>query len=113
MDKVLIAALVALGMVACERSTSPSSPNPAARPSAQVSRTAPQAPSAVPSQSGDSSQVAQLSFDSVDANKDGVITPNEALAVPGLDFSSADTDKSHTLDRQEFAAAMATTRPGG
>jgi Ca2+-binding EF-hand superfamily protein len=67
----------------------------------------------VPSQSRDSSQVAQLSFDSVDTNKDGVITPNEALAVPGLDFSSADTDKSRTLDRQEFAAAMATTRPGG
>jgi hypothetical protein len=54
-----------------------------------------------------------LSFESVDANKDGVITPNEALAVQGLDFVSADKDNSRTLSREEFAAAMAKQRPGG
>jgi len=49
----------------------------------------------------------------VDANKDGVITQNEALAVQGLDFASADKDNSHTLSRQEFDAAINKTRPGG
>jgi hypothetical protein len=62
---------------------------------------------------GANTQVAQLSFEAVDTNHDGVITQNEALAVPGLDFASADTDNSHTLSRQEFDAAMAKTRPGG
>jgi len=42
-----------------------------------------------------------------------VITQNEALAVQGLDFASADKDNSHTLSRQEFDAAMAKGRPGG
>ena len=46
---------------------------------------------------GTESQVAEwLSFESVDTNKDGVITQNEALAVQGLDFASADTDNSPT-----------------
>ncbi len=105
MDKVLIAMIVALGMIACQRGTSPNSPNPTGRPSAQT-------PRAAKAQSGDS-QLAQLSFESFDTNKDGVITPNEALATPGLDFASADTDNSHAVTRQEFAAAMARARPGG
>ena len=41
MDKVLIAVIVALGMVACERGTSPNSPNPIGRPSAQNPSAAP------------------------------------------------------------------------
>lgn len=111
MNRMVIAAIVALGVSACDNGTSPSSPASPARPSAQ-------SPSAAQSQSPLSSQpreseIAQLSFDAVDTNKDGVITPAEALAVPGLDFSSADTDKSHTLSRQEFSAAMATVQPGG
>ena len=105
MDKVLIAVIVALGVVACERGTSPNSPNPIGRHSAQN-------PSAAPTQPRDS-QVDELSFESFDTNKDGVITPNEALAAPGLDFASADTDNSHAVTRQEFAAAMARSRPGG
>jgi hypothetical protein len=129
--------MVGLGSVAgCNRDTTPAAPNRATPPD----RTAPpraQNPSAASSQSanpsgapgaqtvpgesntsprpgqGTESQVAQLSFDSVDTNKDGVITQNEALAVPGLDFASADKDNSHTLSHQEFDAAMAKTRPGG
>ena len=62
---------------------------------------------------GTASQVAQLSFESVDTNKDGVITQNEALAVQGLDFASTDKDNNHSLSRQEYEAAMASRRPGG
>jgi hypothetical protein len=57
-------------------------------------------------------QVAQLTFSDVDTNKDGAITPNEALAVPGFDFTSADKDNSHTVSPQEFAAGMATINKG-
>ncbi len=56
--------------------------------------------------------MAQLSFESVDTNKDGVITQNEALAVPGLDFASADKDNSHTLSHQEFDSRDGEDGPG-
>ena len=122
MRKLLLVTMVVIGMgsvAACNSDTTPSSPNrsnpPAAPPTAQ--RTPPGAPGA-PSTSprpgqGTEQQVAQLSFESVDTNKDGVITQNEALAVPGLDFASADADNSKSLSRQEFAAAMAKSGPGG
>jgi len=123
MRKLLLVTMVVIGMgsvAACNRDTTPGSPNrtnpPAPSPTAQ--RTPPGAP-AVPGASstsprpGQEQQVAQLSFESVDTNKDGVITQNEALAVPGLDFAAADTDNSKSLSRQEFAAAMAKSRPGG
>ena len=140
MKKILLAAMVAVGLgsvAACDRDTTPGSPNRAAPPDrsapprAQNPSGAPGAQSANPSGApgtqsapgasntsprpgqGAESQVAQLSFESVDTNKDGVITQNEALAVPGLDFASADKDNSHTLSHQEFDAAMAKTRPGG
>jgi hypothetical protein len=113
--------IIGLGSVAaCNRDTTPGAPNratpPGSAPPTAQSRTPAAAPGALNSPrpgEGTESQVAQLSFESVDTNKDGVITPNEALAVAGLDFASADTDKSKTLSRQEFAAAMAKTRPGG
>ena len=107
MNGVLIAAIVGLGMVACNEATPPSSPASSTPSSAQSSL-------ATSSEPRDS-QVAQLSFDAVDANRDGVITLNEALTVPALDFSSADTDRSGTLTRAEFAAAMAKVQqqPGG
>ena len=142
--KTFLLAMVVVGLgsvAACNRDTTPSSPNRAAPPDrsapprAQNTNPAgasgaqnpnPSAapgtsPSGVPGESntsprpgqGTESQVAQLSFESVDANKDGVITQNEALAVPGLDFASADKDNSKALSRQEFDAAMAKTRPGG
>jgi len=120
MNKVWIAAIVLAGLCACDRDTSPNSPNspnPAGRPSARNPSTLPgqSRDSAASSESREPQQVAQLTFEDVDTNKDGVITPNEALAIPGLDFTSADKDNSHTLSRQEFAAAMAAIRsgPGG
>jgi len=132
MKKSLLVALVVVGLgsvAACNRDTTPGSPNrvnpPTAPPRAQSSNP-PGAPGAPSTQSaphasnvsprpgqGTETQVAQLSFDSVDTNKDGVITQNEALAVPGLDFASADKDNNHSLSHQEFDAAMAKTRPGG
>jgi hypothetical protein len=105
MDKLIIAAMVAVSLYAvgaCDRSREPGPANPAASPSAQSIR---------PGQSS-GSQIAQLSFDAVDANKDGVITRDEALTVRGLDFAAADTDNSLTLSRQEFAVAMATLPRG-
>jgi hypothetical protein len=109
MDKLIIAAMVAVSLYAvgaCDRSTESDRANPAAPPSAQ-------SPSIRPGQpSTSSSQIAQLSFDAVDANKDGVITHDEALTVRGLDFAAADTDNSLTLSRQEFAVAMATLPRG-
>jgi hypothetical protein len=168
MKKVLLAAIVAVGLgsvAACNRDTTPSSPNRAnpgdrsgGQPRAQntspssaagsqagnqsgasQSTTSPSAsgpqsssPSASSGQQsssdsgapgasntsprpgqGTESQVAQLSFESVDTNRDGVITQNEALAVSGFDFAAADKDGNHTVSRQEFDAAMANKRPGG
>jgi hypothetical protein len=126
MKRTLLIAMVIVGLgsvAACNRDTTPGAPNratpPGSAPPTAQSRTpagAPEASSTSPRPGqGTESQVAQLSFESVDTNKDGVITPNEALAVPALDFASADTDNSKTLSRQEFAAAMAKVqpRPGG
>jgi hypothetical protein len=145
MKRLLLVAMLVVGLgsvAACNRDTTPASPNRAAPPDRSAPPRA-QNPTAAGSQSanpsgstnpsgvpgaqssagestasprpgqGTESQVAQLSFQSVDTNKDGVITQNEALAVPGLDFASADKDNSHTLSHQEFDAAMAKTRPGG
>jgi hypothetical protein len=92
-------------MYACDRSTPPYAADPAVPPPARASSTP-------PSQTRDSN-LAQLSFDAADTNKDGVITRDEASFVPGLDFAAADTDGSSTLSRQEFAAATATLHPGG
>ena len=142
--KTFLLAMVVVGLgsvAACNRDTTPSSPNraappdrsappraqntnPAGAPGAQnpnPSAAPGTSPSGAPGESnasprpgqGTESQLAQLSFESVDTNKDGVITQNEALAVPGLDFASADKDSNKTLSRQEFDAAMAKTRPGG
>jgi EF hand len=43
------------------------------------------------------------SFEEVDANRDGVISPAEAAAVEGLDFQTADTNQDGTLDRDEYS----------
>jgi len=120
MKTFLLVSMVAIGLgsvAACERDSTPGSPNRANPPSAPPRAENPSAAgapstSARPGQ-GTETQIAQLSFESADTNKDGVITQNEALAVPGLDFASADKDDSHTLSRQEFEAAMAKAQPGG
>lgn len=42
-------------------------------------------------------------FEEVDQNGDGAISEEEAQAVEGLDFASADTNQDGQLDRAEWA----------
>lgn len=44
-------------------------------------------------------------FEEVDANGDGQISEQEAAAVEGLDFASADANQDGALDRAEYEAA--------
>ena len=61
--------------------------------------------------SGD--RTAQVSFESVDSNKDGKLDQNEAMGIPGFNFSSADVDDNRSVSRQEFQTALASSRPRG
>jgi hypothetical protein len=64
----------------------------------------------------DTAQIAQaprITFESVDKNGDGHITPQEALAVPTLDFNRMDADKNMSVTPDEFATSMAMARPRG
>jgi len=56
---------------------------------------------------------AQVTFDTADKDKDGKVTRDEATAVPGLNFTSADTNADASLSRQEFQVAMAGAQPRG
>jgi len=47
------------------------------------------------------------SFEEVDANSDGQISQEEAAAIEGLDFVTADTDQNGTLSMEEYSAAQA------
>jgi hypothetical protein len=44
-------------------------------------------------------------FEDVDTNGDGAISQEEAAAVEGLDFASADTDQNGSLSLEEYEAA--------
>jgi hypothetical protein len=63
--------------------------------------------------SGTVSQTPPISFEKADANGDGRITTQEALAVPGLDFARLDADGNQSVTPQEFATAMALAHPRG
>jgi len=56
---------------------------------------------------------AQVTFDTADKDKDGKITRDEATVVPGLNFTSADTNADASLSRQEYQVAMAGAQPRG
>jgi hypothetical protein len=45
------------------------------------------------------------SFEEVDQNGDGMISQEEAAAVEGLDFATADTNQDGSLDRDEYNQA--------
>jgi hypothetical protein len=60
-----------------------------------------------------SQRQAQVSFDTADKDKDGKITRDEASTVPGLNFTSADTNADASLSRQEYQVAMAGAQPRG
>jgi hypothetical protein len=63
--------------------------------------------------SGSASPTPPVSFEKADANGDGRITTQEALAVPGLDFARLDADGNQSVTPQEFATAMALAHPRG
>lgn len=46
-------------------------------------------------------------FEEVDANGDGQISQEEAAAIEGLDFATADTDQDGALSMEEYNAATA------
>ena len=46
-------------------------------------------------------------FEDVDTNKDGQISREEASAIEGFDFASADKDQNASLSREEYEAAQA------
>jgi hypothetical protein len=54
-----------------------------------------------------------VKFESADANGDGRITSQEALAVPGLNFERMDADNNQSVTPQEYASATALSRPRG
>jgi EF hand len=45
-------------------------------------------------------------FDDIDANKDGIISQEEAAQVKGLDFAAADVNHDGLLDRAEYTKAV-------
>jgi hypothetical protein len=45
-------------------------------------------------------------FEEVDANADGQISQEEAAAIEGLDFATADTDQNGSLSMDEYNAAQ-------
>ena len=54
-----------------------------------------------------------VAFDTADKDKHGKITRDEATVVPGLNFTSADTNADASLSRQEYQVAMAGAQPRG
>ena len=44
-------------------------------------------------------------FGDVDTDKSGTISPEEAMAVEGLDFTKADANQDGALDEAEWGAA--------
>lgn len=47
------------------------------------------------------------SFEEVDTNSDGQISQEEAAAIEGLDFATADADQNGSLSMEEYNAAQA------
>ena len=45
-------------------------------------------------------------FEDVDTNSDGMISPQEATVVEGLDFQTADANQDGSLDQDEYEAAI-------
>jgi EF hand domain-containing protein len=70
-----------------------------------------EAPGSRSSEAPGQQRSAQVSFDTADKDKDGKVTRQEASDVPGLDFTSADTNADASLSRQEFQVALAGAQP--
>lgn len=61
--------------------------------------------------SGD--RTARISFEAADANEDGKLDKNEAVGIPGFNFTSADVDDDKSVSPEEFRTAMAKATPRG
>lgn len=88
------------------------SPSSSSRSSESASRSG-EAPGSRSSEAPGQQRQAQVTFDTADKDKDGKITRDEATAVPGLNFTSADTNADASLSRQEYQVAMAGAQPRG
>ncbi len=51
-------------------------------------------------------QGALPAFEEVDVDADGQISMEEAAAIEGLDFATADANQDGALDQEEYAAAQ-------
>jgi len=118
MKKMLLAAAVAacFGTAAyAQQPTQPGQPaaQPGQSPSQQPRQQQPsQQPGAQPAPRG-GDRTDQVSFETADKNKDGMVNTEEAGQIAGFDFSRADTNSDKQLSRQEYQAAMATSTPRG
>jgi Ca2+-binding EF-hand superfamily protein len=102
MKKLAFATLVAMGVATAAVAQPPSQPSPP--PRAQ--------PQAVPAPPGND-RTNQMTFETADKNKDGLVNKEEGNQINGFDFSRADTNNDATLTRAEFQAAMAKSTPRG
>jgi Ca2+-binding EF-hand superfamily protein len=85
---------------------------PSSRSSESASRSG-EAPGSRSSEAPGQQRQAQVTFDTADKDKDGKVTRDEATAIPGLNFTSADTNADASLSRQEYQVAMAGAQPRG
>jgi Ca2+-binding EF-hand superfamily protein len=74
--------------------------------------TPPPRPEVVPAPPGND-RTNQVTFETADKNKDGLVNKEEGNLINGFDFSRADTNDDATLTRAEFQAAMAKSTPRG
>ena len=51
-------------------------------------------------------QMTLPAFEEVDTNADALISAEEAAAIEGLDFATADVNQDGSLDQEEYAAAQ-------
>ena len=51
-------------------------------------------------------QTSLPAFEEVDTNADALISMEEAAAIEGLDFATADVNQDGSLDQEEYLAAQ-------
>jgi len=100
MNKTAIATFLALGLGGAAF----------AQQAGQQPAPAPQQPVRSEQPNGDD-RSDQVTFETADKDKDGVVNPEEGNAIDGFDFSRADVNDDEILSRQEYQAAMATSTP--
>jgi hypothetical protein len=100
MNKLGIATMAAFGIVGTALAQQPG----------QQAAQGPQQPTRSEQPAGDD-RTDQVTFETADKNKDGVVNREEGNAIDGFDYSRADTNEDELVSRQEFQTAMATSTP--